>query len=153
MAAKKASPKAKTPSKKALYESFVGKKYVYENTTYAVGRVLPEKDFATVSVNNGYGEHYYRVACADFVEGAILVEATPDKKCDGAICQSMSGYLTGFDGSDLCPSCLLVTATETCEACSELDDHESAAFVGNYVFCRDCYNGMDDDEIERLREE
>ena len=153
MAAKKPAPKTKKPSKKALYESFVGKKYVYEGTTYAVGRVLPGKDFAAVSVNNGYGEHYYRIPCDDFVEGAALVEAAPEKKCDGMICKTPSGYLSSFDGSDLCPSCLLETATETCEECGELDDHESAAFVGNYVLCRDCYNGKDDDELASLREE
>ena len=143
--------KPKKPSKKALYESFVGKKYVYENTTYAVGRVLPEKAFAVISVSNGYGEHYYRIPCADFVEDAALVEATPDKKCDGMICKAPSGYLSSFDGSDLCPSCLLATATETCEECGDLNDGESAAFVGNYVLCRDCYNGKDEEELERLR--
>jgi hypothetical protein len=141
----------KKPSKKALYESFVGKKYVYENTTYAVGRVLPDKNFAAISVNNGYGEHYDCIPCAAFVKEATLVEAAPDKKCDGIGCAIPSGYLTSFDGSDLCPVCLLVMATETCEDCGALEDGESAAFVGDHILCRDCYNMKDDDELERLR--
>lgn len=143
--------KPKKPSKKALYESFVGKKYVYENTTYAVGRVLPEKDFAVISVSNGYGEHYYRISCVDFVEDAALAEPAPAKKCDGMGCEIPSGYLTSFDGSALCPVCLLGMATETCEECGHLDDHEAAAFVGDHILCRDCYNMKDDDELEQLR--
>lgn len=141
----------KKPSKKALYEAFVGKKYVYENTTYAVGRVLPEKAFAVISVSNGYGEHYSCIPCAAFVKGATLVEAAAPVKCDGMGCELPSGYLTSFDGSDLCPVCLVVMATETCEDCGALEDGESAAFVGDHILCRDCYNMKDDDELEQLR--
>ena len=142
---------SKKPTKKALYESFVGKKYVYKGTTYAVGQVLPDKNFAAISINNGYGEHYYRIPCAAFVEGAVIVEAASPVKCDGMGCGTLSSYLTSFDGYDLCPACLLVMATETCEECGELDDGESAAFVGDHILCRDCYNMKDDEDIARLK--
>ena len=141
----------KKPIKKALYESFVDKKYVYEGTTYAVGQVLPDKNFAVVSVSNGYGEHYYCIPCADFAEGSTLVEAAPAKKCDGMGCEIPSGYLTSFDGRDLCPVCLLMMASETCEDCEALEDGESAAFVGDHILCRDCYNMKDDEDIARLK--
>jgi hypothetical protein len=142
---------AKKPSKKAVYESFVGRKYIYKGATYAVGQVLPDKNFAVISVSNGYGEHYFCIPCAAFVKGATLVEALPPVKCDGMGCEIPSGYLTSFDGYDLCPVCLLVMATETCEDCGALEDGESAAFVGDHILCRDCYNMKDDEDIARLK--
>lgn len=143
---------AKKLGKKALYESFVGQKYAYRGGTYAVGRVL-DADFAVVNVSPGYAPHFERTPCAGFVKSAVLVAAEAPAPCDGMLHKITSGYLTYFDGSDLCPACLITAASETCGECGELDDHESAAFVGDHILCRDCYNGKDEDELAQLREE
>lgn len=148
------------PSAEPLKDTYVGKKWEYEGEVYAVGCVYPKPPpnmfmgkppkkpyFGLVKEND---PHYYIEPCDEFIGEAQLVPPKEEKKCDGMICRQMSGYLTEFDGGDYCPTCLLEVVTDTCEECGCRDDFESAAFVGEHVLCRSCYDKKDADEIAEL---